>query len=156
MKTSSEIYKGLGSQLIDHQHSYPGGGIRGPTGAPVLPDKPKVEAAHPKRDHGLSIVVRMWGGGPLRNWSPIKTPTSPHRHSQGCFVGAYVCERCRESCDGIYLVREGQSWLCGGCKRGTRYRNGATRKAARQEPNSSPPRNCPPSARKALRHGSGA
>ena len=123
MKTNTEIYKGLGSQLIDHQHSYPGGGTDRASGMSVLPDNPKGKAA-PKGDYGGSRVVRMWGGGPLRHLGPVKTPSTPLRHAQGCFVGAYVCDRCLKSSDGVYLLREEQSWLCGGCKRRVRDAEG--------------------------------
>jgi hypothetical protein len=61
-------------------------------------------------------IRRMWEGGPLRNWSDRKATLSPMSHNRGGFVGAYVCERCLGSCDGVYLVREEQSWLCGACK----------------------------------------
>lgn len=52
------------------------------------------------------------------NWSDRKTTLTPMSHNRGGFVGAYVCERCLRSCDGVYLVREEQSWLCGACKTG--------------------------------------
>lgn len=122
MKTNAEIYRGLGSQLIDHQHSYPGGRTDSAPGMSVLPDTPTGKAAQ-KRDYG-SRVVRMWSGGPLRHLGPVKTPTTPLRHARECFVGAYVCDRCHESSDGVYRLREEQSWLCGGCKRRVRDAEG--------------------------------
>ena len=68
------------------------------------------------RRRPLVQIRRMWEGGPLRNWSDRKTTLTPMSHNRGGFVGAYVCERCLGSCDGVYLVREEQSWLCGACR----------------------------------------
>jgi ribosomal protein S27AE len=64
----------------------------------------------------LVQIRRMWEGGPLRNWSDRKTTLTPMSHNRGGFVGTYVCERCLGSCDGVYLAREEQRWLCGACK----------------------------------------
>ncbi len=61
-------------------------------------------------------VKPMWEGGPLGRWSASKTTLTPMRYAKGGFVGSYVCAGCREPCDGVYLVREEQKWLCGPCK----------------------------------------
>lgn len=106
MKTNTEIYKGLGSQLIDHQHSYPGGGTGTASVASVPPDSMQTQ-----------VVIRMWSGGPFRHWSATKSSLAPMGYATGGFVGSYVCGLCKRSCEGVYLVREEHSWLCGGCKR---------------------------------------
>ena len=63
-----------------------------------------------------TVVRQMWDGGPLRRWSPTKTPQTPMGYSTG-FVGSYVCGQCLESCEGVYRLREPEKWVCGACKR---------------------------------------
>src|SRR5262245_28117948 len=109
MRNRHENPKGSGSQLMDHQQNYPGGGIGGEQSLSILPDRIS--------DSVRSQVLRMWKGGPLRNWSPVKTPKTPSSFAEGSFVGAYVCDGCRQPCDGLYRTREEQRWLCGPCKR---------------------------------------
>ena len=39
--------------------------------------------------------------------------------AQGSYVGAYVCDHCRTTCDGLYEVAMPSTfteWLCRGCK----------------------------------------
>lgn len=62
-----------------------------------------------------SAVLQMWECGPLRRWSPVKTPQNPLGHSTG-FVGSYVCGQCLEPCEGVYRLREPKKWVCGPCK----------------------------------------
>lgn len=61
------------------------------------------------------ITKSMWNGGPFRRWSLSKTTVTPIRAKSG-FVGSYVCAWCLTPCDGVYLAREEQKWLCGPCK----------------------------------------
>ena len=61
-------------------------------------------------------IRTMWEGGPLRRWSASKTTLTTMGDAGGGFVGSYVCAGCRTPCDGVYLVREEQKWLCGRCK----------------------------------------
>lgn len=61
-------------------------------------------------------VRQMWKSGPLRRWSPVKTPQTPMGHSSG-FVGSYVCGHCHEPSEGVYRLREPHKWVCGPCKR---------------------------------------
>ncbi len=63
----------------------------------------------------VSVKV-MWNSGPLRRWSTSKTSLTPMGYAEGGFVGSYVCAGCRKPCDGVYLVREEQRWLCGPCR----------------------------------------
>ncbi len=60
----------------------------------------------------------MWESGPLREWSGADKRPKSHfiPYAKGGYVGAYACERCCGPCDGVYLVREEQRWLCGACK----------------------------------------
>ena len=65
----------------------------------------------------------MWEGGPLREWSGADKRPSSHfiPYNRGGYVGSYVCERCRMTCDGVYEARNAHAtteWLCGGCKEG--------------------------------------
>ncbi len=69
-------------------------------------------------------VKRMWDGGPFRRWSATKTTHTPMGYAMGGFVGSYVCGECYEPCDGVYLVREEQNWLCGACKEAVRPSRG--------------------------------
>ena len=117
MKTSAQISKSSGSQLIDQKHNYPGGGIGMASSVSVLPDK--IDSVERNCDSAQAQVIRMWEGGPLRYWSLSKTSKTPSTYAQGCFAGSYVCDRCLESCDGVYALREEQRWLCGACKRET-------------------------------------
>ena len=67
----------------------------------------------------------MWEGGPLRNWSDCKTTLTPMSHNLGGLVGAYVCERCLGSCDGVYLAKKGQkAGRCGSGPRGEQIEPG--------------------------------
>lgn len=109
MKRNAQSYKGSGSQLIDHQHSYPGGGAGTAPVVLVPPDTKQTQG-----------VIRMWSGGPFRHWSAIKSSLAPMGYATGGFVGSYVCGQCKRSCEGVYLVREEQEWLCGVCKRAIR------------------------------------
>jgi hypothetical protein len=74
-------------------------------------------------DHNSSMNVRrMWDGGPLRQFSETQASGHYIRYSGRFltgFAGAYVCDRCRRPCGGVYLTylsETGQEWLCGGCK----------------------------------------
>jgi hypothetical protein len=69
-------------------------------------------------------VQKMWEGGPLRSWSPIKTSKTPIGYKNG-FVGSYVCGRCGKPCDGVYPLEEPSIWLCGPCKTAMRPAGGA-------------------------------
>jgi hypothetical protein len=73
--------------------------------------------ALPSRDIESSVPKPMWNGGPIRMWSARKTSQAPMSYADGGFVGSYVCTGSWEPCDGLYLVREEQKWLCGPCKR---------------------------------------
>jgi hypothetical protein len=59
----------------------------------------------------------MWKHGPVRRWSLSKTTFTPMGYAEGGFVGSYVCAGCWEPCDGLYLAREEQKWLCGPCQK---------------------------------------
>jgi len=65
-------------------------------------------------------VKTMWNNGPLRRWSAPKTTLTPMGYGGGGFVGSYVCSKCLNPCDGVYLIRgrprEELKWLCGPCK----------------------------------------
>ena len=64
-------------------------------------------------------VVRMWPNGPLRQFSTDKArPSStfiPYQSKTlSGHAGSYVCERCQQPADGVYIV-DGQ-WVGGCCK----------------------------------------
>jgi hypothetical protein len=67
--------------------------------------------------HSTPEVRRMWPGGPLRRWSPTSTALCSMGRSGGSFTGAYVCDKCRVSVDGIYFVCEAREWLCATCRK---------------------------------------
>ena len=106
----TQDFQSLGSERFDHQHSNPKGGV-GAKNASIPPDKTEVS------------LQRMWAGGPLRNWSPAKTTRTPLGHSRRGFVGSYACDLCLRTCDGVYWLREEQTWLCGACKNALRKAN---------------------------------
>jgi hypothetical protein len=79
----------------------------------------KVSAKHGGTNVNV-VLKRMWPGGPLRRWSPTNAPLAPMVYAKGRYVGAYICDLCERSCDGVYCVDGEQGgpkrWVCGGCK----------------------------------------
>jgi len=81
---------------------------------------------YPVRVNGVDNVwLKPLDGSPGRQLTEFSTGqitvvrpshNAPMSHNRGGFLGAYVCERCLGSCDGVYLAREEQRWLCGACK----------------------------------------
>lgn len=67
-----------------------------------------------------SKVKRMWPGGPLRRWSPVRQTGCKMPLADGGFGGSYVCEGCSEPVAGLYRmfdrVEQRESWLCVRCK----------------------------------------
>jgi hypothetical protein len=66
-------------------------------------------------------IQRMWPGGPLRHFSIEKRQPAGHYIAYSSpiltgWAGAYVCDLCRESSDGLYFARGEQKWLCGAGK----------------------------------------
>jgi hypothetical protein len=66
------------------------------------------------------ITKRMWAGGPLRRWSPVRTNGCPMPLAGGGFGGSYVCGGCQRPVAGVYRVidrvQRRESWLCDGCR----------------------------------------
>lgn len=67
-----------------------------------------------------SEVKRMWPGGPLRRFSPVRKGACQAPLEGGGFGGSYVCEGCQMPVAGVYRVIAGvqsrESWLCASCK----------------------------------------
>jgi hypothetical protein len=74
--------------------------------------------------NGLALegLVRMWDGGPLRQFSTTQVSSHYIRYcgrSLKGYAGAYVCDECKRPCKGVYLSHPSETrnlWLCGGCK----------------------------------------
>lgn len=106
MKTSQKILSsGLGSERFDHQQNYPEGGAgrEQPLSAPL----------------GTESVIRMWEGGPLRQFSNKQAKSHYIAYSARFlkgYAGSYVCEGCLTPCPGVYRVEPLGIWVCGGCR----------------------------------------
>ena len=70
-----------------------------------MPERPKIE------------IKRMWDGGPLREWSPSNPDHHLMYYAKGGYVGSYVCDFCRNPCNGVYHIKNSDSWTCGSCKK---------------------------------------
>jgi hypothetical protein len=77
------------------------------------------------------MMRRMWPGGPLRQFTEGKHPSSwtPYQSSQlRGFAGQYVCDECLEPTAGVYRVispsssGKRPSWMCSGCRDKARVR----------------------------------
>jgi hypothetical protein len=62
-------------------------------------------------------IKRMWDGGPLRQWSPDNPTRNFMSYGKGGYVGSYVCDFCQNTCDGLYRVKNSDSWTCGSCRK---------------------------------------
>jgi hypothetical protein len=106
MKPSQEsLDSGLGSERFDHQKNYPEGGAGGEQSPSALP--------------GKESLIRMWEGGPLRQFGSTQAKSHYVAYSSPFltgYTGSYVCERCEEPCAGVYHVQPLGIWVCGGCK----------------------------------------
>ncbi len=60
------------------------------------------------------VGARMWHGGPLRRWSPVRTASCQMPLASGGYGGSYLCDGCQKPVVGIYRARE--AWLCAACK----------------------------------------
>jgi len=63
---------------------------------------------------------RMWANGPFRQWSEARV-SRWIPYTTGGYVGAYVCEKCTQTCSGVYKVKMPtnntvEMWLCGTCR----------------------------------------
>jgi hypothetical protein len=66
-------------------------------------------------------IRRMWAGGPLRQFSTAKQ--RPHGGFErytgpilNGWAGAYVCNECLSTSQGVYGPTPSGKWLCGGCR----------------------------------------
>ena len=63
---------------------------------------------------------RMWPGGPLRQWSPVREGGCSMPLDGGGYGGPYECEGCLTPVPGVYRVitqpQRGGTWLCASCK----------------------------------------
>ena len=65
-------------------------------------------------------VIRMWNGGPLRQFSGTKLSGHYVAYSSPIltgYAGSYVCDECQRPCAGVYFVRPVGVWLCGTCRK---------------------------------------
>jgi hypothetical protein len=64
-------------------------------------------------------VIRMWDGGPLRQFSRAQASSHYVGYSgpfKTGYAGSYICDRCQGASAGVYLATEAHKWLCGPCK----------------------------------------
>jgi hypothetical protein len=70
------------------------------------------------RNHLLGLAaVRMWEGGPLRQFSEtsISGRTQYQSHWRSGFAGRYICDECQKPVVGVTLSKGSSTWCCADC-----------------------------------------
>jgi len=87
--------------------------------------------------------IRMWEGGPLRQFSETRVSSYVSYSSpiMTGFAGSYICDACQRACKGVRRMGEPNNgagmasratvgWLCGTCIEGRKVRTPRERQVA--------------------------